>query len=102
MGLWQKGHGTVTWNCRLDEGSPCSESSTRVSSAPSRAFFLPQRPYNLLGSLRAQIMYPSTRKTADVGSDAELDSLLLELLEKVELGDLGRRLGRATLWRVWR
>ena len=88
-GLWQKGHGTITWNSCLREDS----SSVSAGSAPSKAFFLPQKPYNFLGTLREQIMYPSTNIAAEASSRVDLNSHLLELLDKVELGDLAQKSG---------
>lgn len=49
-------------------------------------FFLPQRPYMQLGTLRSQIIYPAT--------ETELsDEELLELLQQVHLGTLAERVG---------
>ena len=93
-GLWQRGSGTITWNSHLGEDSGISGSSVGASSAPSEVFFLPQRPYNLLGSLREQIMYPSTRRGTESSPKGDQDSQLLELLKKVELGDLAQKIGR--------
>jgi vitamin B12/bleomycin/antimicrobial peptide transport system ATP-binding/permease protein len=49
-------------------------------------FFIPQRPYMILGSLRAQLLYPHTKR--DI-SDEQLQSCLA----KVNLGDLAARVG---------
>ncbi len=48
--------------------------------------FLPQRPYMILGSLRAQLLYPHTSR------DLSLETLQATL-EKVNLGDLIERVG---------
>jgi putative ATP-binding cassette transporter len=49
-------------------------------------FFLPQRPYMQLGTLRSQIIYPAT--------ETELsDEKLLDLLQQVHLGTLAERVG---------
>ena len=65
-------------------------------------FFLPQKPYNLLGSLRTQITYPSTNVPTN-GSYGHNDStpreadkedeLLLEILRRVKLDQLATRMG---------
>jgi putative ATP-binding cassette transporter len=49
-------------------------------------FFIPQRPYMILGSLSAQLLYPHTKRYI---SDEQLQSCL----EKVNLGDLAARVG---------
>lgn len=49
-------------------------------------FFLPQRPYMQLGTLRSQIIYPATETDLS-------DEQLLELLQQVHLGSLAERVG---------
>lgn len=46
--------------------------------------FLPQRPYMILGSLREQLIYPSSQQNVD-------DEFLLEILQRVNLPDLAQR-----------
>ena len=67
-GLWTQGKGVV-------KRPPLSD-----------IFFLPQRPYMLLGSLRDQLVYP--RLENDVSEDA-----LREVLRTVRLEDLPERVG---------
>ncbi len=67
-GLWRSGSGTVR------------------TFPPGEIFFLPQRPYMQLGTLRAQILYPAT------DSDCT-DAALLEILDAAHLGDLAERVG---------
>ncbi|MBN1959149.1 MAG: ABC transporter ATP-binding protein/permease [Desulfuromonadales bacterium] len=67
-GLWNQGQGVI-------ERPPLDE-----------IFFLPQRPYMLLGSLRQQLIYPRLDK--DI-SDTELH----EVLKTVRLEDLPERVG---------
>jgi putative ATP-binding cassette transporter len=67
-GLWRTGSGTVR-------------------TLPSKdVFFLPQKPYMQVGSLRSQILYPSHQLDVD-------DPALLQLLRDVHLGDLAERVG---------
>jgi len=67
-GLWQSGSGTI------------------YRPPPGDIFFLPQQPYMLIGSLRAQLLYP--------GNDTSIgDEQLLEVLEKVNLTELASRFG---------
>jgi ATP-binding cassette subfamily D (ALD) protein 3 len=58
---------------------------------PDRIFFIPQRPYLALGSLRDQIIYPHTAE--DMRSRGTTDADLLQLLEQVQLGSLAARPG---------
>ena len=128
-GLWRVGYGGVTWYSTI-ENIPTVPSITSMKSdenenipvlkegasgniiaknipqesAPKDVFFLPQKPYNLLGSLRDQIMYPSIEIPANVTSGTigeiqekirlmELDVQLLEILKKVKLDSLASRVG---------
>jgi ABC-type uncharacterized transport system fused permease/ATPase subunit len=54
-GLWQNGYGSIAW--RDTEHIHISEG--KILAAPKYVFFLPQKPYNLIGSLKQQIMYPN-------------------------------------------
>ena len=91
-GLWKKGSGSITWSESL--GQP----SSSADGAPPKVFFLPQRPYNLLGTLREQIMYPTTEIEHAAMSEGkkgeDVDAYLLQLLQKVKLGDLAVKIGR--------
>ena len=62
---------------------------------PPRAatFFLPQRPYCTLGTLREQLIYPM--RPGDPGAARFTDEALLELLQKVRLPKLAERLADA-------
>ncbi len=67
-GLWRVGSGAITM------------------PGADQVLFLPQRPYMLLGSLREQILYPSTQRSI---GDEELQALLV----LVALPDLAARHG---------
>lgn len=67
-GLWTSGSGTI------------------VRPDLSSAFFLPQRPYMILGTLRSQLLYGIPRK-------AFLDSELIKILEQVRLIEMFQRVG---------
>jgi vitamin B12/bleomycin/antimicrobial peptide transport system ATP-binding/permease protein len=67
-GLWTQGKGVVRRPALAD------------------IFFLPQKPYMLLGSLRSQLLYPRLDR---VVSDRDL----LDILEVVQLPDLAERVG---------
>ena len=70
-GLWHTKRGTIT--------KPSSDNGLFED-----VFYLPQKPYNVLGTLRDQLTYPKT-----ASSDALLtDERLKELLESVDLGYL--------------
>ena len=67
-GLWSNGSGEIL-RPKLEE-----------------TMFLPQRPYMILGSLRAQLLYPHTSR--DISNET-----IQIALEKVNLGDLIERVG---------
>jgi ABC-type uncharacterized transport system fused permease/ATPase subunit len=128
-GLWELGSGTVTWsvgsNNKDDSMSGKSNDGNiqdRISEAPEGVFFLPQKPYNLLGSLRQQIAYPDiyrgqlstneffeassyrlrrqrfrTSRNNELLSPAHLahddDKEFLEILRRVKLDTLAARMG---------
>jgi ABC-type uncharacterized transport system fused permease/ATPase subunit len=87
-GLWTAGEGSIA--------RPCDE----------EVYFLPQRPYCALGSLKDQLLYPSLEETSPEDypeghrlSRAHLlrqsltDKDLLEVLKAVDLFDLPTRVG---------
>lgn len=53
----------------------------------SRLFYVPQRPYLAMGTLRDQVTYPMTWMEAVQQKGAD-DNLIMQLLEDVRLGDL--------------
>jgi putative ATP-binding cassette transporter len=75
-GLWQTGSGTIQHPPQDD------------------FFFLPQQPYLQAGTLRSQLIYPST---ASALSDAQL----LAILEQVHLPRLAERVGGLDAVREW-
>jgi putative ATP-binding cassette transporter len=54
--------------------------------ALEKMLFLPQRPYMILGSLRAQLLYPATHHTVS-------EATLRQVLDQVHLGELPERVG---------
>lgn len=92
-GLWQLGSGTVTWYNNSGMGSEENMGGKDDAKVPKDVFFCPQKPYNPLGSLRQQIMYPNIRGVPE----AEVsDALLVRLLAMVRLPDLAYSVGKAT------
>ena len=106
-GLWRIGSGEVLWVNN-------SVSDTHlITTAPKNVFFLPQKPYNNLGTLREQIMYPAINNfnetlgtnhadntmenvsilTSGFNSSVALDNHLLHLLSLVKLENLSNRMG---------
>jgi putative ATP-binding cassette transporter len=75
-GLWTKGRGRV-------ERPPLNE-----------IFFLPQKPYMLLGTLRQQLLYPRLDRDLD-------DKVLQEALTVVRLPELVERMGGFDVVRDW-
>ncbi|KAL3897113.1 MAG: hypothetical protein SGARI_006995 [Bacillariaceae sp.] len=60
-------------------------------------YFLPQKPYCPLGTLKDQLLYPATSECDKEGSPAQKKAIdtkrLLEILRAVDLGDLAARAG---------
>lgn len=77
-GLWSTGRGSITRPSFKD------------------LFFLPQRPYCTLGTLREQLVYP--RKVADAN---KTDEELHDALQKVDLAELPARMGGLDSTRPW-
>ena len=75
-GLWDAGSGLI------------------VRPPLKEMFFLPQRPYMIIGSLRGQLLYPSGRK--DVTYEE-----LFEILKTVNLEDLAERFGGLDVEADW-
>lgn len=71
-GLWTAGSGHI------------------IRPPPGETFFLPQKPYCTLGTLREQLLYPK-RPGLDVGREDLTDAELLDILRKVRLPDLANR-----------
>jgi putative ATP-binding cassette transporter len=67
-GLWQQGTGIIR------------------RPALDTMLFLPQRPYMILGSLRAQLLYPATQQAVS-------EATLCHVLDQVHLGELPERVG---------
>jgi putative ATP-binding cassette transporter len=75
-GLWTRGEGQI------------------LRPALAQIFFLPQRPYMLLGSLRDQLLYPRLE-------NAVSDAQLRRVLEMVRLKDLPERVGGFEIQLDW-
>lgn len=109
-GLWEVGLGEIYWNPAFVSSHATLATSAYSSSSPSfdsqvipsvlphstrsgynGIFFLPQKPYMPLGSLAAQIMYPSIQEAKDLTTEKELR--LLDILRKVRLDRLASRIG---------
>lgn len=78
-GLWRTGSGAVR-HPPLDE-----------------MFFLPQRPYMQVGSLRSQLLYPGTAS----GEEPVDDARLKEILDEVQLSELVERVGSLDTQQDW-
>ncbi|KAF6139384.1 hypothetical protein GIB67_026226 [Kingdonia uniflora] len=89
-GLWPVASGRLT--------KPCQNIGKEVLSSSSGVFYVPQRPYTCLGTLRDQIIYPLSQDDAefralnmfskgDKPEDAKhiLDTHLISILENVRL-----------------
>jgi len=124
-GLWEQGRGEVRWTVEEDGEADASEPSGKppISSSSDAApnastensglYFLPQRPYLVLGTLRQQLLYPTWVKSeaSDVEDAAAddwrcgvsgcppkpSDATLVQTLERVNLGYLLTRTDNASL-----
>lgn len=74
-GLWNSGRGRI------------------VRPSTTEMFFLPQRPYCTLGTLREQLTYP---QKPGIHETAASDAELLAILDAVTLGELPRRVGQGS------
>lgn len=137
-GLWSTGRGKVTF-CVEDgdlhqpissdsgvvDAETARDSDGKHEQSPTRnyksVFFLPQRPYMVLGTLRQQLLYPTWSDDAIPTSDDALPFLLrepnsdnatskrgkpstediIQVLEDVHLGHLLPRLGSLDLTYEW-
>lgn len=66
----------------------------------SRIFYVPQRPYLALGTLRENVTYPMTWTEA-VEQRGATDESIKQLLETVHLGDIARRRGGLDAVQDW-
>eukprot|EP01035_Chromulina_nebulosa_P019511 gene19511-25407_t len=90
-GLWEQGSGEVNWYLPSSSNQLLSQSSLNSSDV----FFLPQKPYNIIGCLRDQIKYPSILPNSSESlNDNESDNYLLDILNQVKLNDLACRIGQ--------
>lgn len=65
----------------------------------SRIFYVPQRPYLALGTLRENVTYPMT--WGEALTHGATDEMITELLEQVHLGDVVRRRGGLDAVQDW-
>jgi len=73
---------------------------TLTRPAASRTFYVPQRPYLALGTLRDQVTYPLTWDEAKSKRNAN-DTMILELLDTVNLLEVGQRKGGLDAQQDW-
>jgi putative ATP-binding cassette transporter len=74
-GLWDSGNGTI------------------IRPPLNEIFFLPQRPYMIIGTLRSQLQYPNDNRCTD--------QELFNVLEDVNLADLPERFGGLDIESDW-
>ncbi|KAL5175924.1 ABC transporter D family member 2, chloroplastic [Glycine soja] len=102
-GLWKTGTGKITYYVKggeYPEQSICSDVNTPVNNAndtyeargkclsrKSGIFFLPQRPYMVLGTLREQLMYPTWTDDVVPMSDSTKEKNALPFLTNLPNSD---------------
>lgn len=87
-GLWKFGEGTISW-IGLDD-----DSLLENDVLPKGIFFLPQKPYNIPGTLRTQVTYPMyASDVSSIGFSTHDDEQILSILKSVNLYQLAERLG---------
>lgn len=82
-GLWSIGRGEVSWRF-----------TNSTADTTKNVFFLPQKPYNILGSLSDQIQYPQLLSIEGSSSGRlhdDEDSKMIQILHKVNLGHICNR-----------
>ena len=79
---------------RAIAGLWCSGTGVIRQPPMEDVFFLPQQPYMQLGSLRSQLIYPSTKTT--IG-----DERLFQILDEVHMQELAKRVGGLDAVRDW-
>lgn len=100
-GLWNYGRGTITFFKRSESdslpGLPADAASSEVSSADDikrgdehgestakDVFFLPQKPYMVLGTLRQQLLYPTWNVDSAPSPDTDKSSGSLAFLTRTK------------------
>ncbi|KAI3863402.1 hypothetical protein MKX03_018706 [Papaver bracteatum] len=96
-GLWSTGEGKITFYIRDEENPqmapsadmvPAEMLTERYKGRRARGiFFLPQRPYMVLGTLRQQLLYPTWSESTNrpMESTKPTDDDLVQVLEDVRL-----------------
>ena len=107
-GLWRVGSGEVTWYSKKKTvEDPLRKDTGNAAIAPADVFFLPQKPYNVMGSLRQQIAYPNIiddsipDEAAAAVAVSLRDQHMLDILREVQLETLASRMGGLSAVHDW-
>ncbi|KAK4802904.1 hypothetical protein SAY86_001107 [Trapa natans] len=88
-GLWNTGKGKIQFHVDDPKGL---QSSSESSKFTRDVFFLPQRPYMNLGTLRQQLLYPSWAGNAfPISDDTKSPVVLPFLVRKSDTSDASRK-----------
>ena len=82
-GLWEQGDGEVRWGMSPEAAAAAAALAADDANAPNAKdtgglYFVPQRPYLVLGTLRQQLLYPTWVQTpaedeTSAGSNSSVD-----------------------------
>jgi len=87
---------------KIPEGGRISKPGGNNVGLNSAVFYLPQKPYNVLGTLRDQLCYPENKRVAKEISDLTLRSLLtaVDLEYLIDRGPQGPNDDKEVNWEV--
>ena len=95
-GLWTAGAGSITWVDSDPNNNIITNPMTAVkgsngdskSTTPSFVFFLPQKPYNVLGTLKDQVRYPKVKVGLNTTAFSHNSSTILDLSSSSQSTDV--------------
>mmetsp|Transcript_29933 Transcript_29933/g.84421 ORF Transcript_29933/g.84421 Transcript_29933/m.84421 type:complete len:731 (-) Transcript_29933:250-2442(-) len=74
-GLWNTGSGGIVRSVSISESSSENGAGKHLLATPREIFFMPQKPYMVLGALRDQLLYPTWTDLSEEGIAGEAQVL---------------------------